>query len=75
MGRENYENNVRFTTEELARYLETQSNVIAVVEEGSEDIEEVHAWLLRSLTPLFPGGAQATFVFGGYIWYLRPANP
>ncbi len=72
LGREDYENDVRFSVEELARYQETQSNVIAAVEEGSEDIEEVHAWLLGSLTPLFLGGAQATFVFGGYIWYLRP---
>ncbi len=75
VGREDYENDVRFTAEELARYLETQSNVVAAVEEGSEEIEEVHAWLLDSLTPLFPPGAQATFAFGGYIWYLRPLTP
>lgn len=74
IGREDYENEVRFSVEELAGYLETQSNVIAAVEEDSEDIEEVHAWLLGSLTPLFLG-AQATFVFGGYIWYLRPSAP
>ena len=71
VGREDYENDVRFSAEELARYLETQSNVIAAVEEGSDDIEEVHTWLLDSLPPLFPRGARATFVFGGYVWYLR----
>ncbi len=75
VGREDYENDVRFSVEELARYLETQSNVIAAVEEDAESIGEVHGWLLESLAPLFPRGAQATFVFGGYIWYLRPSIP
>lgn len=70
VGREDYQNEVRLSVEELARYLETQSNVIAAVEEGSESIEEVHRWLLNILSSLFPG-ATATFVFGGYIWYLR----
>ena len=73
LGREDYENDVRFSVKELARYLETQSNVIATGEEGSEDIEEVHTRLLDSLYPLFLG-ARATFAFGGYIWYLRPST-
>lgn len=69
LGREDYQNEVGFSIEELAGYLETQSNVIASVEEGSESIEEVHQWLLNALSSLFPE-TTATFVFGGYIWYL-----
>ena len=71
LRREDYENEVRFTVVELIAYLETQSNVIAAVEEGSEGIEEIHGWLMDSLDPLFPD-SRATFVFGGHIWYLRP---
>lgn len=73
LGQEDYRNEVRFSVEELARYLETQSNVIAAVEEGSESIEEVHRYLLNALSSLF-AKTPATFVFGGYIWYLKTVS-
>jgi ubiquinone/menaquinone biosynthesis C-methylase UbiE len=67
---EEYANDVRFSVEELAAYLETQSNVIAAAEEGAENLEEVHRWLVDSVAPFFPGPV-ATFEFGGHIWYLK----
>ena len=70
--REEYVNDVSFSVEELAGYLETQSNVIAVVEDGNESFEEVHEWLVGSLAPLFRG-STATLEFGGCIWYLEAA--
>ncbi len=70
VGREEYGNDVCFSVEELAAYLGTQSNVIAAVEEGAEDLEGVHRWLVDSVAPFFPGPV-ATFEFGGYIWYLE----
>jgi SAM-dependent methyltransferase len=72
-GRERYANDVSFSPEQLARYLMTQSNVIAAVEQGSEPLEAVHAWLLETVTPLFPS-PTATFAFGGEIWYLRKSS-
>jgi SAM-dependent methyltransferase len=68
--REHYQNEVSFTAEELAAYLTTQSNVIAAVEQGRETIEEVYTWLLNEIQPLFTI-SPATFLFGGYIWYLK----
>lgn len=68
--RETYANDVRFTPEELASYLTTQSNVIAAVEHGKDDLASVRAWLVASLAPLFPS-SQCTFSFGGDIWYLQ----
>lgn len=68
--REEYANDISFSVEELADYLETQSNVIAIVEDGSESLEEVHEWLTGSLAPLFRG-SMATLEFRGYIWYLE----
>lgn len=65
-----YENDVDFSVDELAAYLTTQSNVIAAVEQGVEHINDVYAWLIAELTPLFRA-AKATFHFGGYIWYLQ----
>ncbi len=67
---ERYANDVRFSIEELADYLKTHSNVIAIVEEGRESLDEVHEWLVGSLQALFPG-PTATFEFGGDIWYLK----
>ena len=68
--REEYANDMTFSVEQLAGYLETQSNVIAVVEDGSESLKEVHEWLVGSLSPLFCG-SMATLEFKGYIWYLE----
>lgn len=69
-GCEKYTNDVRFSVEELACYLETQSNVIAATAEGAESLEDVHEWLVDSLTKLFTEQA-AMFEFGGHIWYLE----
>lgn len=68
--RQEYTNDILFLVEELAGYLETQSNVIAAVEAGKESLEEIHEWLVDSLTLLF-GGSRATLEFGGYIWCLE----
>ncbi len=48
----------------------TQSNVMAAVEEGAKDREDVRGWLMDSLAPLFPV-LQGTFRFGGTIEYLQ----
>lgn len=71
IGREGYTNEVRFSAEGLAGYLETQSNVAAAVEEGEESIGRAHRWLVDSVMPLF-SGSEGTFEFGGYVWFLRP---
>ena len=68
--REHYTNDVTFSGESLARYLMTQSNVIAAVEQGVESRAHVYAWLINELKPLFIGEI-GTFLFGGEIWYLQ----
>jgi SAM-dependent methyltransferase len=67
---QDYTNDIVFSVEALARYLMTQSNIIAAVEQGTERSEAVYSWLLRELTPLFPS-ANGTFVFGGYLCLLQ----
>jgi len=71
--REEYQNEVQFTAEELSAYLITQSNVIAVTEQGSEKVEEVYIWLTAQARPFFRS-EKATFVFKGYIWYLQKVS-
>jgi SAM-dependent methyltransferase len=70
-GREQYQNSVSFSVGGLVDYLTTQSNVIAAVEGGGEDIEGVRLWLRDGLNPLFGDLKEAAFPFHGPIWYLQ----
>ena len=54
---------VRFTAEELAAYLSTQSNVIAATEQGPEAVEQVYQRIATQTRPFFPAG--------GFVWYLQ----
>jgi SAM-dependent methyltransferase len=68
---EQYQNRISFSIAGLIDYLTTHSNVIAAVECGSEEINEVRHWLAEQLKPLFGDLAEGTFVFHGPIWYLE----
>lgn len=71
---EEYQNEVRFTVEELAAYLVTQSNVIAALEKGNEQsMESVYRWIAAETGPLFKT-ERPVFLFSGYIWYLQKAS-
>jgi ubiquinone/menaquinone biosynthesis C-methylase UbiE len=65
---ETYSNDIAFTPETLANYLMTQSNVIARLEQGSENAEDIYAYILNVVKPFF---AEGTFVFKGTIDYLQ----
>jgi len=67
---ERHEDEHAFTVDQLAAYFTTQSNVIAAVEQGDEDLESVFNWLVESVKPMFPGDS-ATFRSSGSICYLR----
>ena len=72
---ETYTNEVTFSSEELASYLMTQTNVLAAIQAGTEDREEIYRWLANSVKPLFPR-RLCDFCFGGYIRFLsRQAEP
>jgi SAM-dependent methyltransferase len=70
-GQEQYQNRISFSIEGLINYLTTQSNVIAAVEVGGEDIIEVKLWMRENLKPLFGDLKEATFLFHGPVWYLK----
>lgn len=70
VGHEAYANDVVMSQADLVDYLLTQSNVIAVIEEGEEKIEHVAAWIRRSVAPFFDGKPQR-MLFGGTIAYLQ----
>ncbi|MCY3801291.1 MAG: class I SAM-dependent methyltransferase [Chloroflexi bacterium] len=69
--REWYTNDVSWDASQLVDYLLTQTNVSAVVEDGSRTLEEVREYLVREIGPFFPATGRGTFEFGGPIWYLR----
>jgi ubiquinone/menaquinone biosynthesis C-methylase UbiE len=68
--REEYQNEIEFSAEEVSAYLTTQSNVVAATEQGRENVEHVHRWLTEQIRPFFKTD-KAQFPFGGYIWYLQ----
>jgi SAM-dependent methyltransferase len=59
-----------FTARRYARFLMTESNVIAAIEYGDGDEGRLGAWLESDLEPLF-GGESRRVAFGGYIQALR----
>ena len=69
-ARDTFSNEVQYSAEQLAEYLRTQSNIIAVVEQGKETCADAYRWLQEQLQPLF-AVPVTTFQFGGSIWYLR----
>lgn len=70
LHRDEYEHIVAFTLKELVEYLQTQTNVIAAVEDGDQSIDDIKAWLRRELRPYFATG-PLTVRFGGPVWILR----
>jgi ubiquinone/menaquinone biosynthesis C-methylase UbiE len=74
LGREEFRHEILYSPEELARNLVTHSNVIAAVEQGMESVDDVVAWIVDSLTPLFKAETES-LVYAGEIWYLQPSSP
>lgn len=66
---ENFESYWPFTLDEFARYLTTQSLVIAAVEAGRETDDEARAWIVRELQPFWKFEHE-TFRFTGSITFL-----
>jgi SAM-dependent methyltransferase len=66
-----HEHMVAFTLRGLEDYLVTQSNVIAIVEGGKEDIEETRKWLAKRVKLMFGGAIKKEFIFNTPIWYLQ----
>ena len=70
VSRERFHHDETFSPDNLVRFLVTQSNVIAEIEQGTNYIDDVAAWLTDQVKPLFPD-PKATFGFGGSVCFLR----
>jgi ubiquinone/menaquinone biosynthesis C-methylase UbiE len=70
---EQLQHTIGFTLERLVDYLLTQSNVIAAVEAGTQEIEEARRWLTENIKPFFKARAEADFLFNIPVWYLQAA--
>lgn len=64
------ENTIEFSALELVDYLITITNVIAKIENGTQNVEEVRQWLTKGVEPLF-GGRRKQFLFINPIWFLQ----
>ncbi len=70
MRQMDFNHEASMSTAQYIEFMLTQSNVINAVDMGSESLSEARAWMHRTLAPVLPGD-DATFMFAGYIWYLR----
>ncbi len=59
-----------FELEKFVDFMMIQSNVNAQIESGNITADEVKAWMLESLAPIF-GNEEKQLVFYGYSWYIR----
>jgi len=73
LAHERHPSTSELTVAGLVAFLSTQSNVIAAVEGGGEEIREARAWLTESVKPHFKSEARAEFLFDAPIWCLRLA--
>jgi len=67
---ENYPNEISLSRGQLAGFFQSQSNVIAFVEQGNENIADVAAWIDQGLAPFFAESPRA-LQFVSDIWYLQ----
>lgn len=67
------ENTIEFSAKELVDYMVTISNVIARVENGNQEIDEVYQWLITGVESFFEG-VRKDFTFINPIWFLRRNN-
>ena len=72
MSFEKFEHEVTFTPQMLVKLL-TQSNVIAAVEQGTQNAQDIANWLLESVAPLFDG-ETCNFPFRCEVRVLRRAG-
>lgn len=70
-GPDEIPNELSLTQEQLIAYIVSQSNVIAVVEQGNESIENVVKWLTESTNRFFEGTKDRVFLFETKSWYLK----
>jgi SAM-dependent methyltransferase len=72
-GEQWLEHTISLSPEGLINYLLTQSNIIAAVEGGKEEIDQVREWLEASVETIFGESREADFLFSAPVWYLRRA--
>ena len=65
-----YDMEYAFELEKFVDFMMIQSNVNAQIESGNNTADEVKAWMLESLAPIF-GNKEKQLMFYGYSWYIR----
>lgn len=69
VAQEDYTLECEMDKEQFIRFMLLQSNVIAQVEKGKMDIEEVRQWFEKTVSPFWEAGIK-TLYFAGYSWYI-----
>jgi SAM-dependent methyltransferase len=68
--KETHDQEISMSRDQFVNYLLTQSNVIAVVEQGTECLEDVAQFLVQGVAPFF-GGQRRILKWQSHIDFLR----
>ncbi|HXY38010.1 MAG TPA: class I SAM-dependent methyltransferase [Planctomycetaceae bacterium] len=68
--KETHDQEIPMSSDQFVGYLLTQSNVIAVVEQGSERLKDVAQFIIQGVAPFF-GGQTRILKWQSHIDYLR----
>jgi SAM-dependent methyltransferase len=68
---EQFQHNVDLSAELLINYLLTQSNIIAAVERGRENIDQVRSWLANEIGSMFGNTMSRPCTFQGHVTCQR----
>ncbi len=68
---ENYEEDVTYGPSQLVGYITTMTNTLAALKEGKMTLEEIDNWLISSIEPFFKGRNKCTFLYQGWIKFIK----
>lgn len=66
-GWESYDHPVPLTSDQLATYLLSQSNLQTVIERNQESEEHLRSWIADETAPFFDDAGAAVFLFCGFV--------
>jgi ubiquinone/menaquinone biosynthesis C-methylase UbiE len=69
-----YEEDITYNLDQLVGYITTMTNTIAVLKEGNIAFEEVVSWLVSSIKPFFKERNECTFLYRGWIKFLKKSD-
>jgi ubiquinone/menaquinone biosynthesis C-methylase UbiE len=69
-----YKEDIIYNPDQLVGYITTMTNTVAALKEGKMTLEEAVSWLASSIKPFFKERDECTFLYQGWIKFLKKIN-